>query len=131
VGWRMNIEAADATEDYVDALLRLNRRRSEAFGAELFGNPGWDLLLQLFAAKLGGRKTRLEDLAPIGPRSTLARWASVLQDRGLVSCQLGRLDSGDLWIELSVVGAAKMSGLLEGLRRSHPDRRPLCEEQWR
>jgi hypothetical protein len=127
----MNVEAADATEDYVDALLRLNRRRSEVFGAELFGNPVWDLLLQLFAAKLGGRKTRLSDLAPIGPRSTLARWATLLQERGLVSCQLGRLDSGELWIELSVIGAVKMSGLIEGLRRSDPDRRPLREGQWR
>jgi hypothetical protein len=90
------------------------------FDAELFGDPAWDVLLQLFAAKLDGRKIKLSALAAAGPRSTLARWATVLHERGLISCDLGRLDSGDLWVELSATGAAKMSALFDSLRHSHP-----------
>ena len=122
MGWPVDIEAADVAEEQVEAILSLYRRRALMFAAELFGDLAWEVLLRLFLAKLRGQKTRLSDLANIGPQSTLARWAAMLQERGLVTCTLNCLDSGDLWIELSNSGAARMSALFETPDHSHPVR---------
>ena len=122
MGWPVDIEAADVAEERVEELLSLYRRRALGFAAELFGDLAWEVLLRLFLAKLRGHQTRLSELANIGPQSTLARWAAELQERGLVTCALNRLDSGDLWIELSNSGAARMSALFEYPGHSHPVR---------
>lgn len=119
MGWPVDIEAADVAEEQVEAILSLYRRRALEFAPQLFGDLAWEVLLRLFLAKLRGQKTRLSDLANIGPQSTLARWAATLQERGLVTCVLNRLDSGDLWIELSNSGAARMSALFENPGHSH------------
>jgi hypothetical protein len=120
MGWPVDIEAADIAEEQVEAILALHRRRADLFAAELFGDLAWEVLLALFLAKLRGRKTRLSDLQTVGPKSTLARWAAMLQERGLVTCTLNRLDSGDLWIELSNSGAARMSALFDNPDHSNP-----------
>lgn len=125
--WRVNIEAADEVEEQVEAILSLHRRRSDLFAAELFGDLAWEVLLRLFLARLRGRKTRLSEFQSIGPKSTLARWAAVLQEQGLVTCALNRLDSGDLWIELSNSGAARMSALFDIPGHSRPARLELPE----
>ena len=122
MGWPVDIEAADVAEEQVEAMLSLYRKRALVFVAELFGDLAWEVLLRLFLARLRGHQTRLSDLADIGPQSTLARWAAVLQERGLVACALNRLDSSDLWIELTDSGAAKMSALFENPDHSHPVR---------
>jgi hypothetical protein len=122
MGWPVDIEAADVAEEQVEAMLSLYRKRAHVFVAELFGDLAWEVLLRLFLARLRGRQTRLSDLADIGPQSTLARWAAVLQERGLVACALNRLDSSDLWIELTDSGAARMSALFEHPDHSHPVR---------
>ena len=122
MGWPVDIEAADVAEEQVEAMLSLYRKRALVFVAELFGDLAWEVLLRLFLARLRGHQTRLSDLADIGPQSTLARWAAVLQERGLVACALNCLDSSDLWIELTDNGAARMSALFEDPDHPHPVR---------
>lgn len=111
----MTVERASLTERQVAAILQLRRARAEIFGAELFTDPAWDVLLELFAAKLAGRKLKLVDLEIFGPRSTLVRWAAVLEERGLVSCQLDGSEMRKLSLEITPLGAAKMSKLLRNL----------------
>lgn len=113
----MSTQAAALTERQIAAILALRHARAQAFGAELFADPAWDILLQLFAAKLGRRRMRLADLDVVSPASTLARWALVLQERGLVTCELDCSEPNDFWLEISAVGAAKMSRLFEDLPR--------------
>jgi len=115
-GRLVNTETLGATEEDIASILRLRRARAEMFGAELFGDLAWDILLQLFAARLGRRKVRLSDLQIVAPKTTVARWAAVLEERGLISCHLDRLNSKELWIELSASGAARMSALFRSLR---------------
>lgn len=120
MGGPVDIETADTADEQVEAILSLYRRRALVFAQEFFGDLAWEVLLRLFLAKLRGDRTRLSDLKDIGPQSTLARWAAMLQEHGLVTCALNRLDSGDLWIELSNSGAARMSALFENPGHSDP-----------
>jgi hypothetical protein len=115
----VEFEPIGSDEQRIASILRLRRQRSEVFGAGLFDDIAWDILLQLYAAHLGGREMRLADLAGTAPRSTLARWTQVLEERGLVACRLDMLSPADLWIELSSRGAAKMAGLFRTLPRFH------------
>jgi hypothetical protein len=54
----------------------------------------------------------LSDLAPIAPRSTLARWVGALEERGLVVCAVDPLRPERFWIALSPQCSAKMSSFL-------------------
>lgn len=70
------------------ALLTQRRARDAAAGplAELFGEPGWDILLTLFVALEQGRTMRPPAIAgaiAIRP-AVLGRWLKVLETRGLI-----------------------------------------------
>jgi hypothetical protein len=117
----VTIALRSPTEEQIASIMRLRRTRSETFGTELFGDFAWDILLQLFAAKLGRRKTKLADLAIVAPESTIARWAAVLEERGYILCQVDRFNHSDMWVELSSSGAVKMSRLFA----DRPDWDPL------
>jgi len=113
---RVNSWSASNTELDVDLILALRRARSEILGEGLFSDPAWDMLLQLFAAKLRGSDVSLTDLVTDVPDSTRARWAGLLQERGLITCRADALIPSVLWIELSARGSMKMSELLCSLR---------------
>jgi hypothetical protein len=95
------------------SIIEMRRRRSAVFGEGLFSDPAWDILLELFAAELGGRSLGLADLAHIAPRSTLARWLSALEERRLVLCR-GPLQPDEMRIALSSACSATMASLLSG-----------------
>lgn len=109
-----------ATEELITSIMRLRRERGRHFGSDLFGDPAWDILLELFAAKLSGRKLRLADLELHVPKSTVARWAVVLEERGLISCRFDCRDSARMDVELSSAGEAKMAELFRSLH-SHAE----------
>lgn len=118
-GCGVEFEPAGTDEQRIASILRLRRARADVFGTGLFDDLAWDILLQLYAASLGNRKIRLSDLDDIAPKSTLARWTSVLEERGLVSCGLDAFKPCNMWIELTNAGEAKMARLFRSLPHSH------------
>ena len=97
----------------LQSIMEMRRRRSAVFGEGLFSDPAWDILLELFAAELDGRSLGLSDLAHIAPRSTLARWLTALEERGLVLCG-GPLRPDEMRIALSRACSATMARILSG-----------------
>jgi DNA-binding MarR family transcriptional regulator len=79
--------SAATTEDHILSILILRRARDDAFGSTLFTEPAWDVLLELYAAMLGGRQMSLGDIALAikAPTSTTARWVAALAERGLIA----------------------------------------------
>jgi len=62
------------------------RLRDEILGAELFGDPGWDLMLDLYVAQASGKRVSVTSAA-IGsgkPMSTGLRWVKLLIEHGLI-----------------------------------------------
>lgn len=68
------------------ALIADRRRRDQFFPAELFADPAWDMLLDLYAACREGRRVSVSSLciAAAVPGTTALRWIGVLEDCGLV-----------------------------------------------
>jgi hypothetical protein len=116
-GQRVSTQSSVLVEQHLSAILELRRARADLFGADLFADPGWDILLQLFAAWLNGRALNLDDLETVCPRTTVARWAAVLERKGLVTCNLDCADPRDFSLEISADAAAKMASLLRDFRR--------------
>lgn len=69
----------------VRAIIRARRRRAEAFGADLFADPVWDMMLDLLAARLEGRPVSTSSLCIAAgvPGTTALRWIRLATERGL------------------------------------------------
>jgi hypothetical protein len=112
-------ERSAVTEDHIEWILRVRRDRCAFFGANLFSDPAWDVLLELLAARLGGRRVAFADLSHIAPPSTLARWIAALEERGHVVCK-GPLEPDKMRVALSSESAAKMMRFLSTAPQDRP-----------
>lgn len=78
----------------VRALIRRRRLRERFFEAELFADPAWDILLDLYASHLEGRRVCVSSLcyAAEVPATTALRWIGSMSDKGLLE---RHADTGD------------------------------------
>lgn len=114
----------DAPPDVNDELLakavsiyRFRRQRDDAFGQQMFADPRWDILLDLFIA---GRQRRTISIssACIGacaPSTTALRHLSALVKHGLVRRESSEFDLRTHWVELTEEGRDKIERLLRCL----------------
>jgi DNA-binding MarR family transcriptional regulator len=66
-------------------LIKVRRRREMIFGAKLFGEPVWDMLLDLFVENLRQKPVSVSSLciASAVPLSTALRWIDSMEEAGL------------------------------------------------
>jgi len=71
-------------EERVHRILKLRRSRNELFGPNLFGEPAWDMLLDLYSAHLECGRVSISSLCIASgvPPTTALRWISVLERGG-------------------------------------------------
>ncbi len=79
------------------------RQRSRFFPEDLFAEPAWDLLLDLFLARLEGKMITVTSacIAADVPVSTALRWISVLEAQGLVKRSRNVGDQRSTWVRLT------------------------------
>jgi DNA-binding MarR family transcriptional regulator len=72
-------------EDKARSLLESRKRRAAIFGATMFAEPAWEMLLILYSSGQGARHTQsnLGELSGAS-RSTAMRWIEYLTDRELI-----------------------------------------------
>jgi hypothetical protein len=95
---------------YVRGVIRARQRRSAAFGADLFADPVWDMMLDLLAARLEGRAVRTSSLCIAAgvPSTTALRWIRELTERGLFVRVPDPLDRRGILIQLSDAAAERL-----------------------
>jgi len=96
------------------------RRRAELFSDQLFSDPAWDILLELYALHLEQLRTSVSSVcvAASVPASTTLRWIAKLEADDLVVRTEDPLDARRNWIALTSDGAERMNSYIERL--------PLC-----
>lgn len=96
--------------EFVRGLIRQRQRRSAAFGADLFADPVWDMMLDLLAARLDGRAVRTSSLCIAAgvPTTTALRWIRELTDRGMFVRVPDPQDGRGILIELSEDAAERL-----------------------
>lgn len=98
-----NVTQNPTTVERAKQLLKLRRFRDSLLGAEHFGEPAWDMLLDLYIARCQGRKIQVSSLciASMAPPTTALRYISVLTDKGIIIRQPDPTDGRRILIHLS------------------------------
>ncbi|RYF12068.1 MAG: hypothetical protein EOO77_18120 [Oxalobacteraceae bacterium] len=80
------MEARDRAAATAGAILKFRRIRSEILPRELFAEPGWDLLLELFVADANGHRLTARAVSERDniPPSVLSRWLIHLTQIGFI-----------------------------------------------
>lgn len=91
--------------------VRARRERDFLFGKGLFSEAAWEILLELFIARLEQRDTPVKTacLASTVPQTTALRYIAHLVERGLVVRRPHPQDSRCTYLDLSEEGYASMS----------------------
>jgi hypothetical protein len=105
---------------YVRSIIRTRRMRDQYFRGEMFADPAFDMLLDLFAARLEGYRVAVSSLciAAAVPATTALRWIKALTDRGLFVRAADPQDGRRVYIELSEEAAHNMASYLAAVQRS-------------
>ncbi|MDE2563199.1 MAG: winged helix DNA-binding protein [Sphingomonadales bacterium] len=94
------------------------RRRERMFPEDLFGEPSWDVLLDLFIAGREQRRVPTTS-ACIGshvPPTTALRWLRILEQRGLIERENDRRDGRRTFVRLSPYGMNLLERFLSTTR---------------
>lgn len=110
--------ASTIAEDHVLSLINARRGREALLGAHLFSDPAWDVILELYAARLGDRQMSVSGLARVmgAPKPVTARWIAVLVDAGIIAYGGSSKETGGATVELTEYGASKMAQLADQWR---------------
>ena len=91
-------------------ILRSRSRRGEHFGASLFSDPAWDLLLVLYQMELEQRRISIGGLCQSAgvAGTTGLRWIDILDGKRLIERHADPLDGRRVYIRLSFEGLSSM-----------------------
>ncbi len=98
-------------------IYEMRRIRSKHFDQDLFGEPGWDILLDLFIAFANRERISTTSccIASAAPASTALRWIGELVETGLVKREPSLTDRRSSYVSLTQEGALKMARFLTSL----------------
>jgi DNA-binding MarR family transcriptional regulator len=108
-------DGGPVTEQQVLSILGVRRRRGKFFDAELFADPAWDILLELYAAHVAQRRATVSDvcLGASVPATTALRWIKTLEQKGLISRRDDPMDGRRVFLCITQTAAKQMAGFFE------------------
>ena len=85
-------------------------KRRQFFDRDLFSDPAWDILLELYAYALAQRRISVSKLAFAieVPATTVLRWIATIEKQGLIDRFPDPTDGRRTWISLSAMGVERM-----------------------
>lgn len=105
-----------ADQRRVRAILVARRTREVSFDADLFADPAWDILLELYLARLGQFDLSVTSLCmgSAVPQTTALRWINEMEKRGLLLRRRDPTDGRRIFVSLSKEATQQMAKLLCG-----------------
>lgn len=92
------------------AILQLRRQRKEEFDGLQFGEPAWEMLLELYVRDASGTVSTVAELlaASNAPASTAARWLAQLDRLGFVTRRSHPADPKTEFVDLTAEAKAAL-----------------------
>lgn len=111
---RPSSSASEAKQASVAKVLKIRRERSALFGPGLFGEPAWDMLLELYLAELRYVRMSISGLCRLidVPSTTALRWIAKLESAELVVKQGDPRDARKSWLKLTELGFARLDSVI-------------------
>ena len=105
------LSALERAEDYY----RLRREREKHFGGNIFGEPAWDLLLDLFIQGERNKQVSISSacLAAAVPATTALRWIDHLVNEGHVVRVPDATDGRRIFVQLTPAARRDMYSFFE------------------
>lgn len=105
-GTRRSAGGTDRTPlDKAQSIYRARQARGSFFGAngDVFADPAWDILLDLFAARELGRRVSISSacIAANVPPTTALRWLGTLEERDLIERKADEQDRRRSYVQLT------------------------------
>lgn len=112
-------EAPEVDLEEVRRVIRLRRLREQYFEPSLFGDPAWDILLDLFAARLARQRVAVSSLciAAAVPTTTALRWIRSMTEQGLLARTADPHDARRVFMALSDGAAGAMARYFAAARK--------------
>lgn len=97
--------------------LAQRRRRDQFFPSDLFADPAWDMLLDLYAAHHERSRISISSLciAAAVPATTALRWIKTMEDAGLFVRSHDQFDGRRVYIELSEDARSRMDAYFKSI----------------
>src|SRR5690348_10986967 len=98
--------AEPASAQFVRRVIAARNTRRNFFDGDLFADPAWDILLELYALRCEQRRTSVSKLCLAAgvPATTALRWIDKLHSIGLIERDADPLDARRIWVALSHEG---------------------------
>lgn len=96
------------------SLYKMRRSRDRHISCDIFGEPAWDILLDLYTQQSAGKRVSVSS-ACIGaavPPTTALRWLSALEQQDLIVRATDNVDKRRAYIDLSPLGKSKIEEIL-------------------
>lgn len=102
---------------HIREIIKLRRMRERLLGEDLFADPGWDILLDLFAAQEEGQQVSVSSLciAAAVPPTTALRWITNMTEAGYLVRRQDPYDARRVYIELSENMAERLKEYFEAI----------------
>ena len=102
---------------FAKQLIADRRARYTEFPSELFADPAWDILLDLFVAYADGLRISVSSavIAANVPPTTALRWIALMTDRGYLVRAPDPLDRRRVYVALAKDTLMRVQSYLEGI----------------
>ncbi len=109
------------TDRLAEALYKDRRKRSSFFDDDLFAEPAWDILLDLYVNELRGKTVSVTSscIAAAVPATTGLRWLTMLEQRGLLVRTASIEDARRTWVQLTDMAREKMTKYISETIATH------------
>lgn len=108
----------ESRRETVRRLVTARSTRRSYLSSALFGEPAWDILLNLYALSFTFRRTSLSKVHTLSavPPTTTLRCVRKLESAGLVIRVRDPLDARRIWIELSNDAVSRIEAYLDHIQ---------------
>lgn len=96
-------------------IISARRARAKLISSDLFGEPAWDMLLNLYAMNVTFHKVSVSKSWTLfdAPQTTTSRYVQKLEEKGFVVRVKDRFDARRIWLELSEDAKARIELYLD------------------
>lgn len=103
--------------DSVEYHLHVRKIREQHFGRKIFGEPVWDILLELYLSELKDKKVSTSNLILSAPysSSTALRWIKNLEENNMIFKSPSRIDGRVQYQRISKSAFDKMTKYFESI----------------